>query len=1191
MRRRIITALFAFACVMMVFFCNPLGVDAQQAAKKEDQSKERRPRLQYERFRRSREVDVKMAEKRAAIRNQLQALLNYTKDEKERPSILFRLAENHFEEAVSFFYQAQRLDEKLAEDPRNEQLRAQIQRQKQVLKIEENKWRNQAAQQYKEIIDNYPTFPDRDQVLFLLGYTLWDMERYTDALTNYRILITSYPHSKYLPDAYLAFGEYYFEESAKEHAKLQKALIAYKKVAEYRESEVYPYALYKQGWCYFNLHDWRQAKDMFRAVIFLAEMEEGTTGKKIEIRKEALKDFVLTYSHEGSAIKAPQVFNRLAPKESKKMLTNLAGLYFGDGQDKKAIILYNYLIKQEKCSPEVPFYQGRIVDCGSRVGDKRYTVQQVRRLVDLFKKTEKCLTKPSRQDEERIKEARELAELTLRKLASIWYKEAKETKQRETFQYAQELFGDYLELFPRSEDAYDMRFAYAELLYHRLGEYKQAAAQYSKVVAHDLEWLEKHKKFPPKQKQSDKVKRSSPGTYLCDAAYKAVLAHRELFKKERKLDRKKRVTSKPNSVKPLSIPKDKMRFIRTAEVYMRHCPGDEDLCNIKYDIAETYYDFKHYDKAIENYDEVVGKCPRDDLAEYAANLVMNTLDEVLGDFERLDKYARKYYRNQSLMGSKPELRKLLNKLIPEIAFKRIADLESRLNESKKGQPGWNALRIHAYVARAYVKFYKEFKTHPLADEALFNSGLKFEQAERLDLAKKARNRLIQEYPTSDLVPETIFELAENYERMTDYQSAAELYERYAKTYKNMRGVGKAVTYRKKKGEKNTPKMDLEKKSLGLRRTWNTEDAEAALMNAGIYREALHQYGRAIQDRMEFVELFPSSLEAPNVYFSLGLLYEKMKEYRKAADVFSRYSSLYMRSHPDRAIASHMKRALMLLKMGNKYRREAEKEMQTTIALYRKQKRGRKNMHEAAEAVAHAQFIMAESVYREYLTYRFKTISSEKVIKQQLQEKQKRLEKVKKVYEEIAKLKQPEWAIASLYKIGRILEDFANTLYKAPLPKGLTSQQKELYLQMLRQMGQPIEDNAVTFFKAAVDKGSELGFYSKYTQLALNKLQHYGVYPREDLGFRLSVVSDTASRGPMLLAMWDEVKKNPAMLDDPANFRVNRPANRTKKPSKNAGPKTGGAQEKGVPKSKEKIGSQPDEITPFSDDEEPQDEFE
>ena len=79
-----------------------------------------------------------------------------------------------------------------------------------------------------------------------------------------------------------------------------------------------------------------------------------------------------------------------------------------------------------------------------------------------------------------------LLKTTLRKLGSMWYKEAKGNRQKENLQYSQEMFSDYLELFPDSPDAYDIRFAFAELLYYRLGQFERAAEEYTKIVVADL---------------------------------------------------------------------------------------------------------------------------------------------------------------------------------------------------------------------------------------------------------------------------------------------------------------------------------------------------------------------------------------------------------------------------------------------------------------------------------------------------------------------------------------------------------------------------------------------------------------------------------------------------------------------------------------------------------------------------------
>jgi TolA-binding protein len=86
--------------------------------------------------------------------------------------------------------------------------------------------------------------PHGDQLLFIRAQALWDQGKKQEAARAYRDLIKNYPNSRYVPEAYLAFGEYYFDEG-----KIEKALMAYKKVIQYKGSKVYSYAMYKAGWC------------------------------------------------------------------------------------------------------------------------------------------------------------------------------------------------------------------------------------------------------------------------------------------------------------------------------------------------------------------------------------------------------------------------------------------------------------------------------------------------------------------------------------------------------------------------------------------------------------------------------------------------------------------------------------------------------------------------------------------------------------------------------------------------------------------------------------------------------------------------------------------------------------------------------------------------------------------------------
>ena len=80
-----------------------------------------------------------------------------------------------------------------------------------------------------------------------------------DAARKYfKRLIKDYPKSKFIPYAFLAFGDYFFDQK-----QLEDALKFYDKVMQFPESPIYGYAKYKEGWVYYNLGDFKQALATF----------------------------------------------------------------------------------------------------------------------------------------------------------------------------------------------------------------------------------------------------------------------------------------------------------------------------------------------------------------------------------------------------------------------------------------------------------------------------------------------------------------------------------------------------------------------------------------------------------------------------------------------------------------------------------------------------------------------------------------------------------------------------------------------------------------------------------------------------------------------------------------------------------------------------------------------------------------
>ena len=105
-----------------------------------------------------------------------------------------------------------------------------------------------------------------DEVLFKLAYLLTSVKKEDQAREFFLRLIKDYPNSKYIPDAYLSFAEFYFDKG-----EMDNALKFYEKVEQFPKSSVYPYAVYKKGWCYINLGDYKTALETFVGVVRMTQ--------------------------------------------------------------------------------------------------------------------------------------------------------------------------------------------------------------------------------------------------------------------------------------------------------------------------------------------------------------------------------------------------------------------------------------------------------------------------------------------------------------------------------------------------------------------------------------------------------------------------------------------------------------------------------------------------------------------------------------------------------------------------------------------------------------------------------------------------------------------------------------------------------------------------------------------------------
>jgi len=135
-------------------------------------------------------------------------------DDPQKADFYFRLGELYAEKQRFNSLQARSFDEKIfqAEQKKNTSLAAKLKKDQQDAEKNSEKWANEAIKDYVEA-SKHAKYERMDEVLFRLAYLLQMMKKDDRAREFFHRLIKDYPQSKYVPNAYLSFAEYYFAKA------------------------------------------------------------------------------------------------------------------------------------------------------------------------------------------------------------------------------------------------------------------------------------------------------------------------------------------------------------------------------------------------------------------------------------------------------------------------------------------------------------------------------------------------------------------------------------------------------------------------------------------------------------------------------------------------------------------------------------------------------------------------------------------------------------------------------------------------------------------------------------------------------------------------------------------------------------------------------------------------------------------
>jgi tetratricopeptide (TPR) repeat protein len=1029
---------------------------------------------------------------------------NTRKDDGRRPDILLRLAETFFEMQQTITARVRSYDEPIFQacnQERNAQKCKQLRtNQKKAEKALENV-RQEAIRTYAMLVNDHSDYRRMDEVLFALAFGLEQMGQMPKARQVYHRLIKDYPQSRFIPHAYLSFAEFFFNEG-----EMAPALQFYGKVTEFPpdRNPVYGYALYKQGWAYYNVENFKKSLQMFVEVIDFANKNPDATDVK-NLARQARRELVLPYAMVGSPSKALTFFRRYAKDadQALEMLENLAELYFDTGQWNSTIAVYHELMSKQSNSDKLCYWQGRVTNAVISAKGKADQVQELRRMVELF---ESYMGEERPADKKA--ECKQEAATILVGLATSWHREAVGTDTQpgtgdgQTMDLAARLYEILIEKFPDME-----RMEFPDID-------KRDWPTHYKIAYYYAELLWKRENWEKCGPAFDEVVELNPrGEYTQDAAYAAVLCYNNLYQQQYQA-RETEVRGEDRTRKGRARAKeedDNEKFSRrdftkleegmlgAFQRYVCFISDSSELPTIKYRRARIYYEANRFEEASLLFKDIALNHSDTDLGVYAANLYLDSLNVLATRVEPkkpqcldemtavLDPFGKLYCSSESKKEENYELCEPIETLKCQLIRKKAEGYQEREQYKKAASTYISIFREHQECAELDdVKM----------DEVLYNAALNLEAAKLLGAAIQVRNVLVQRFPESALAKRSVYLLGANWHAIAMYERAAEFYEKFA---------------RKFPGEDGSSCTEEDKKNNLC------PIAHEALMNAVFFRLGLGQADEARSDVKLFEKNFGRKMprETSQVVFALGSVYERAKNWNGVIDHYRLFLRKYRRTAlPHQQIMANVQIARAYWEKDDKD--TARRHYNDAIKLWRAgavrqidRADGEKSektawVAEALEGTAEALFHTAEFELYAFRRIKFPAYKggrsldrvnrwSEKSFMPWVKEKLKALQKAEAEYNKVAALKvgveggvelqSPPWQIAAAARIGEMYRSFVDDFRDAPIPDEIRKDPElyDIYVGALDEQSEPLLKQARERFEFCLTTATNVRWFNEWSR--------------------------------------------------------------------------------------------------------------
>lgn len=642
----------------------------------------------------------------------------------------------------------------------------------------------EAIKSYRDILEKYPDSPDNAEVFYQLAKA-YDMEGDQDeALLMLLELTRRHPSYKNIAEAYFRMGDIYFNKQ--QYAQSERAYLA---VTSSTTGQLSTNARYMLGWSYYKQLKFEQALTAFAQVLTQALGDKNAIDALSKTEKpfaeDSLHSISLTLARSGGAemiATAPQLANK---SYIWMIYENLGEYYLEKERFEDSAFTYRLFVTNHKNSDQAPRLHKRLIDSYIEGGFPYQAIEEKEVYVgyygihsayagnktglrdDLKAPLKLYIDELARHYHSNAQTLQtNLTQVTEGKVA-MDKKKQKESRilMVKAFDNAADFYQQYIDTFPLDPRIGEMTFLKAEA-YYAASRYEFAIKEYEKV-AYTL-------------KDAGHKEHGANAGYAAIISYQNLISSLKPSSKEAKAWQQKAVDSMlryaevfhADSRSP-SVLTNAAEYLFSLDQYQRALEVSNQLINnnkaldkslkkTAYGImAHSYFKMENYQLAEDNYLN-------------QRNLVSKKSDEYNVITERLA--GAIYKKTEAIIAKGDKLNAIaellkIKQLAPDSPIRITAqyDAATMLLDLEKWQPAIDELGQMRSL----------FPEHALAVEFPRKIAFAYEKMENWKLAGESYLGLSTSDPDAEVRREALFIAANMAEKDHQYQTAIELFKRYA----------------------------------------------------------------------------------------------------------------------------------------------------------------------------------------------------------------------------------------------------------------------------------------------------------------------------------------------------------------------------------------------------------------------------